>query len=161
MSQDFYKIPNLKAERDPRAARHARACTGAASARATTSSSARSFLDEVALAKGVDPLDYRLDLTKDHPRAQAVIKAVAEMSNYKREAQGPRRIAIAYLGLPTADRGRRRRSRSTRRPARSRSTTTGSRSIRASWYAARERPGPGRSAIVVRARPVPLSEERR
>ena len=46
---------------------------------------AEAFLDEVAQAMGRDPLSLRLELTKNHPRANAVIKAVAEMSDFAKK----------------------------------------------------------------------------
>ena len=107
MSQDFYNIPNLKADaiREERGMRvHAWRGIGAGYNKFVS----ESFLDEVAQARGVDPLDYRLELTKDHPRAQAVIKAVAEMSNYKKKRRGPgSRHRVLRLSRH-ADGGRRR-----------------------------------------------------
>jgi isoquinoline 1-oxidoreductase beta subunit len=87
MSQDFYKIPNLKADaiREQRGMRvHAWRGIGAGYNKFVS----ESFVDEVAAARGVEPLAMRLELTKDQPRAQAVIKAVAEMSNYTKKRPG-------------------------------------------------------------------------
>lgn len=53
------------------------------------------FLDEVAQAKGVDPLALRLELTMGDPRANAVIRAAAEMADWKRKRTG-RGVGIAF-----------------------------------------------------------------
>jgi len=53
------------------------------------------FLDEVAAAAGKDPLELRLELTKGDPRANAVIRAAAEMSDFRRKRSG-RGMGIAF-----------------------------------------------------------------
>jgi isoquinoline 1-oxidoreductase beta subunit len=87
LDQAFYSIPNVLAEgvREIRGMRvHAWRGIGSG----YNKFAAESFLDEVAHAKGADPLAIRLELTTDKPRANAVIKAVAEMSEWTRKRPG-------------------------------------------------------------------------
>ena len=46
------------------------------------------FLDEIAAKHGLDPVELRLQLLKNTPRGQAVIRAVVEMSDYRRARPG-------------------------------------------------------------------------
>ena len=94
MNQDFYDIPNFKADaiREQRGMRvHAWRGIGAGYNKFVT----ESFLDEIVAAKGGDPVATRLALTAKHPRAQAVIKAVAEMSEFTKKRPG-RGLGIAF-----------------------------------------------------------------
>jgi isoquinoline 1-oxidoreductase beta subunit len=47
-----------------------------------------SFLDEIAKAQRRDPLEFRMALTEGAPRAQALLRAVAEMSDWTRPRNG-------------------------------------------------------------------------
>ncbi len=94
LDQAFYAIPNVRAEtvREMRGMRvHAWRGIGAG----YNKFAAESFVDEIADTKGMDPLALRLDLTKDHPRANAVLAAVAEMSDFGRKRPG-RGMGIAF-----------------------------------------------------------------
>jgi isoquinoline 1-oxidoreductase subunit beta len=54
-----------------------------------------SFIDEIAYARKMDPLALRLELTQGDARANAVIKAAAEMSEWNRKRSG-RALGIAF-----------------------------------------------------------------
>jgi isoquinoline 1-oxidoreductase beta subunit len=94
LDQAFYAIPNVTAEytREVRGMRvHAWRGIGAG----YNKFAAEAFLDEVAQATNKNPLDIRLALTSKHPRANAVLKAVAEMSDFKRKRPN-RGMGIAF-----------------------------------------------------------------
>jgi isoquinoline 1-oxidoreductase subunit beta len=55
-----------------------------------------SFIDELAEAQGIEPVQYRLDLLKDEPRAQAVIRAVAGRARWGKPAVNGRALGFAY-----------------------------------------------------------------
>jgi isoquinoline 1-oxidoreductase beta subunit len=94
LDQAFYGIPNALGEyvREERGMR-VHAWRGIGSGH--NKFAAEAFLDEVANAAGKDPLALRLELTRNHPRANAVIKAAAEMSNFKRKRKD-RGMGIAF-----------------------------------------------------------------
>ena len=52
------------------------------------------FIDEIAQATGKDPLSLRLELTADSPRAQSLLRLVAQMSDWGRKREG-RALGIA------------------------------------------------------------------
>ncbi|PST21887.1 xanthine dehydrogenase family protein molybdopterin-binding subunit [Mesorhizobium plurifarium] len=53
------------------------------------------MIDEVAAAKGADPLQIRLDLLPDQPRGRKVIETVARMAEWERQRDG-RALGLAY-----------------------------------------------------------------
>lgn len=55
-----------------------------------------SFIDELAAAQNADPVQFRLDLLKDEPRAQAVIKAVADKSGWGKPVADGHALGFSY-----------------------------------------------------------------
>jgi isoquinoline 1-oxidoreductase beta subunit len=53
-------------------------------------------MDEVADAKGVDPIDLRISLLQKQPRSIAVLKVVAEMSGWKKPRSDGHALGVAY-----------------------------------------------------------------
>jgi isoquinoline 1-oxidoreductase beta subunit len=94
LDQAYYAMPNVLGEyaREIRGMRvHAWRSIGPGYNKFVS----EAFLDEVAAAAGKDPLALRLELTKDKPRAHAVIKAAAEMSDFHKKRPG-RGMGIAF-----------------------------------------------------------------
>ena len=54
------------------------------------------FIDEIAADQGIDPLDIRMELMKDYPRAQKVLKTAVEMSNWKNPSPKGRAKGLAF-----------------------------------------------------------------
>jgi len=54
------------------------------------------LLDEIAERRGLDPVELRLQLLNNTPRGQAVIRAVVEMSEYRRSRPG-RGLGFAFV----------------------------------------------------------------
>jgi isoquinoline 1-oxidoreductase beta subunit len=64
---------------------------------------AESFTDEIAFARGVDPLEMRLDLLQKLPVAQQVLRAVATMAGWRKGEKAGRGVSFVsnegtYLG---------------------------------------------------------------
>ena len=55
-----------------------------------------SFIDEIAAAQNKDPVAFRLELLKDEPRAQAVIKAVADKSGWGKAVADGHALGFSY-----------------------------------------------------------------
>jgi len=55
-----------------------------------------SFIDEIAASQNKDPVAFRLDLLKDEPRAQAVIKAVADKSGWGKPVADGHALGFSY-----------------------------------------------------------------
>jgi isoquinoline 1-oxidoreductase subunit beta len=57
---------------------------------------AETFIDEIAVKRGIDPLKFRLELLQKTPRAVTVVERVAEMANWGKTRDG-HGLGIAYI----------------------------------------------------------------
>ncbi|MDM0078144.1 molybdopterin-dependent oxidoreductase [Variovorax sp. J2P1-59] len=64
-----------------------------------TKFASETMLDEISTYRGVDPLALRLELLRNHPRAQAVLRQVATMAAWERPRVANRALGIAYSDL--------------------------------------------------------------
>jgi isoquinoline 1-oxidoreductase beta subunit len=55
-----------------------------------------SFMDELARQRGVDPLQFRLDLLRKNPRAAKIVERVAQMADWRRDHKG-RALGLTYI----------------------------------------------------------------
>ncbi len=92
----YYDIPNFRAEHIY-TERCSRVCAWRGVATSYTKFASECFIDELAALYGSDPLEYRLRLCSDEPRAQAVLEAVAEMADWTRPRDGTA-LGLALAG---------------------------------------------------------------
>jgi len=65
---------------------------------------AESFVDEIALKRGIDPVAFRLELLKNMPRGRKVVETAAQMANWgkKREGRALGAAFVNYSNTPIA-----------------------------------------------------------
>ncbi len=54
------------------------------------------MIDEIAEARGINPLELRISLLQQHPRSVAVLRAVAEMAKWSEKRPEGRALGLAY-----------------------------------------------------------------
>ena len=91
-----YDIPNFRAEHIL-TERCSRVCAWRGVATSYTNFAAESFVDELAAARNVDPLEYRMQLCHNAPRAMTVLETVAEMADWARPREGTA-LGLALAG---------------------------------------------------------------
>ena len=82
-----YPIPNKLAEHVVQQ-HHARLSTLRGVGVGHNAFAIESFIDELAKEMGKDPIAFRLEISEGMPRVQALLRAVADMSDWKRKRDG-------------------------------------------------------------------------
>jgi isoquinoline 1-oxidoreductase beta subunit len=95
MEQLYYDIPNMLAD-GVREERGMRVQPWRGIGAGYTKFAAESFMDEIAHATGKDPLALRLELAKNDPRVNAVLRAAAEMAQWDKPRPKDRALGIAF-----------------------------------------------------------------
>ena len=88
-----YPIPNKLAEHVIEA-RGARVSPWRGVGNGHNAFAAESFIDEIAKDQGKDPIALRLEMAEGAPRMQTLLRAVAEMSDWKRKRDGTAEVSV-------------------------------------------------------------------
>lgn len=91
-----YDIPNVLAEHIL-TERCSRVCAWRGVSTSYTKFAAESFVDELAATRGMDPLQLRMELCHNNPRALAVLEAATEMADWSRPREGTA-LGLALAG---------------------------------------------------------------
>ena len=91
-----YDIANFLAEHIM-VVRGSRVCSWRGVATSYTKFAAESFIDEIALSKGMEPLALRLQLCRNNDRLLTVLKTIADISEWSRPRQGTA-LGLALAG---------------------------------------------------------------
>lgn len=92
-----YDIPNHLAEHIL-LERQSRVCAWRGVATSYTKFAMESFIDELAAHRGIDPLEFRLELCHHNPRMQKVLKVVADMAEWSLPRAQGRALGLAVSG---------------------------------------------------------------
>jgi isoquinoline 1-oxidoreductase beta subunit len=92
-----YDIPNHQAEHIV-CDRGSRVCAWRGVATSYTKFAMESLIDELALARAADPVEFRLQLCQKNPRMISLLNTLAEMSDWSRPRDNGHALGIAISG---------------------------------------------------------------
>jgi len=100
MELESYDIPNYQNEAVAQKS-GIRVCALRAIGYTANKSASEVFIDELAHKKGVDPIEYRIELLKDTPDAVKVMKTVAEMSRWNEKRGENIGLGVSFVDYRT------------------------------------------------------------